>query len=222
MSLCNRSDVTKLIEGKSVAIVGGAPSVLINEEGFIDGHDIVVRVNNYKLFRPTGERTDIYYSYFGGAIKKTVKELIHDGVKLCMCKCPNTKFIESEWHRLNGKMNGVDFRYIYRMRKDWWFCKTYVPELEHFLKVFNTLGQHIPTTGFSAIYDILEHNPKSVYITGFDFFESKLHNVNEKWEKINTKDPIKHMPEFEKKWLKDNLNNYPITADEYLTRLLNA
>lgn len=222
MALLNKNKLLNFIKGKIVAIVGSAPSVLMNDAGFIDSHDIVIRVNNYKLFNNTGKRTDIYYSYFGGAVKKTAKELINDGVKFCICKCPNAQFIQSEWHRKHGKMNGVDFRYIYRMRDGWWPTDVYVPHVAEFLETFEVLDKHIPTTGFSAIYDTLKYEPKSVYITGFDFFESGFHNVNEKWRKVNNSDPICHRPDLEKKWLIDNLKKYPIILDKTLEDMLNA
>jgi hypothetical protein len=32
------------------------------------------------------------------------------------------------------------------------------------------------TTGMSAILDVLRYNPKEIYVTGFDFFKSKIHH----------------------------------------------
>lgn len=217
---CDKEFVREFLQGKRVAIVGSAPSVIENEQGFIDSHDVVIRVNNYKLFESTGFRTDVFYSFFGSSVKKNVKELKRDGVHLCMCKCPNAKFIESKWHQLNGKPNGTDFRYIYASRKNWWFSKTYVPTVDEFLEHFELLGKHIPTTGFSAILDVLRYNPKSVYITGFDFFKSGIHNVNEKWREGRIDDPICHAPHAELKWLRLNANKYPLIFDEHLKSLM--
>lgn len=217
---CSKNRLSEVFEGKNVVIVGGAPSSLKNKIGYIDSFDVVVRVNNYKLFPQTGKRTDVFYSYFGGAIKKTVQELKRDGVYLCICKCPNEKVIESEWHRRHGKMNGVDFRYIYRGRKEFWFCDTYVPSIDEFAETFNLLDKHIPTSGFGAIYDVLKHSPKSLYITGFDFFSSGLHNVDERWAKLNAADPIGHRPDLELNWLKNNIGNYPIILDETLKAMV--
>lgn len=212
--------LSEFFEGKRVAIVGSGPGSLDNEEGFIDKFDIVVRVNNYKLIKNTGKRTDVFYSYFGGAIKKTKQELIKDGVKLCIAKCPNSKFIESKWHTENNKINGIDFRYIYQKRKDWWFCNTYVPSNDEFLTSFNLIGKHVPTSGFSAILKIIEFDVAEIYLTGFDFFESNIHNVNESWRKINNTDPIGHRPDLEKKWLLKNIKNHPFTFDKKLTTSL--
>jgi hypothetical protein len=214
--LCDSEYVRQFIEGKRVAVVGSGPGVMLNRPGFIDSHDIVMRVNNYKIFPQTGFRTDIHYSFYGQSIRKTRKQLIFDGVKLCMCKCPDAKFMESRWHRENGKHRGTDFRYIYDGRLNWWFCKTYIPTVDEFMEQFNLLGGRVPTTGFSAILDTLKYNPESVYITGFDFFQSGVHNVNEPWRKNNPDDPIGHAPERELEWLVNNLPNYPITVDESL------
>jgi hypothetical protein len=222
MQFCDKETVRNAIEGKTVAIVGSGPGVLDSEPGFIDSHDVVVRVNNYKLTIQTGNRTDIYYSFFGNSIRKAASDLIRDGVKLCLCKCPNAQFIESLWHRTNNKMAGVDFRYIYQNRANWWFCETYVPTVEELLLQFNLLEKHIPTTGFSALLDVLSYGPKSVYLTGFDFFSSGIHNVNEAWRPGDPSDPIGHVPEKELQWLFDNLKSQPIKLDKVLTKMIGS
>lgn len=204
MRFVDFSEVKKRLAGCSVAIVGSAPCSLGNEPGFVDSHDIVVRVNNYKLGEKQGYRCDIHYSFYGTSIRSLVGELIREGVTLCMCKCPNSKPIDSQWHLVNRKPEGVDYRYIYQYRAAWWFCDTFVPDDERFLKKFNLLGRHQPTTGFAAILDVLDAEPKSVYITGFDFFTSKMHNVNEAWNHKNTSDPICHRPDLELGWLRYN------------------
>ena len=86
------------LQGRRVALVGSGPGVLDNRPGFIDSHDVVVRVNNYKLSPAAGARTDVFYSFFGSSIRKSVEELKRDGVDLCVCKCPNAQFMQSAWH----------------------------------------------------------------------------------------------------------------------------
>lgn len=224
MRFITRQQVAERFAGKTVAIVGSGPGSLTNRPGIIDGHDVVVRVNNYKLSPPaTGRRTDVHYSFYGISIKKRKYDLKRDGVKLCMCKCPNAHAIQSEWHRQNRQMIGVDYRPHYERRRSFWFCDTYVPTVDEFLVSFNLLGGHIATTGFSAILDVLSFEPKSVYLTGFDFFRSGIHNVNERWKPgKNPDDPIKHVPEQEFAWLAANWRNYPITVDDVLARHLEA
>lgn len=217
---CSSEVVREAIEGKRVALVGSGPGCLDNPPGYVDSHDVVVRVNNFKTVPDsgTGMRTDIFYSFFGNSIKKSVAELKAGGVQLCICKCPNGQFIDSPWHRINRKMAGVDFSYIYRSRDSWWFCPTYVPSVPEFLKHFEMLGRHVPTTGFSALLTILEYNPRNVFVTGFDFFQSGVHNVNEQWRAGHPSDPIGHSPEAERSWFAKNFLDLPITMDAMLAK----
>lgn len=222
MRFLDRSECQPVFEGKRIAIVGSGPGVLDNEPGFVDGHDVVVRVNNYRLVSPaTGQRTDVFYSFFGTSIKKTAHELARDGVTLCMCKCPNAHAIESEWHRANGKMIGVDYRPHYERRASWWFCDTYIPTVEEFMVGFRLLGDHMPTTGFAAILDVLSFDPAEIYLTGFDFFRSGVHNVSDPWRVKNLDDPIRHEPERELAWLAANWRGLPLRGDVALMKALN-
>ena len=214
-------NVVDRLRGARVALVGSAPSVLDNAPGFVDSHDVVVRVNNYKTGTAPGFRCDVFYSFFGGSIKKNRDDLVNDGVRLCMCKCPNAKPIQSDWHERNGKQIGIDFGYIYEMRKDWWFCDTYVPTVERFVKSFQLLDRHIPSTGFAAILEVLACDPLSLYLTGFDFFSSGVHNVDEKWRPGDQEDPIGHRPHLESLWLAANSGRYLVRFDPKLSELMN-
>lgn len=220
MRFLQTHELLPFFEGRSVAIVGSGPGVLTNPQGFVDGHEVVVRVNNYKLSNAAGFRTDVFYSFFGSSIRKTAAELKRDGVRLCICKCPNDHAIESEWHRRHGLMIGVDYRPHYQRRRDFWFCDVFIPSREEFLATFDLLGRHVPTTGFAAILKVLSLAPRSVYLTGFDFFSSRLHNVNEPWRPRNPSDPIRHRPERELAWLAANAGRWPMTFDCVLNGLI--
>jgi len=215
-------EVAAKLKGQHIAIVGSGPGSLDNAPGLVDGYSIVVRVNNYKTGPAQGFRTDIHYSFYGTSIRKTKEDLINDGVKLCMCKCPNSKPIESEWHERNGKQVGIDFKYIYKNRAAFWFCDTFVPNDDHFVRSFELLGKHIPTTGFSAILDVLACEPSSVFLTGFDFFTSGIHNVDEAWKAGNPQDPICHRPDIEAAWLRANHAGKNITFDKRLQQMMEA
>lgn len=220
--LISWNSVAEVFAGKRVAIVGSGPGSKGNPPGFVDSHDVIVRVNNYAC-EPnsgTGMRTDVHYSFYGTSITKTAHELQRDGVRMCMNKCPNGQFIESEWHRKRGKLNGVDFRYIYQARESFWFCDTWVPDVDHFMRGFNLLGGKVPTTGFTAILDVLACSPRHVFLTGFDFFQSGVHNLNERWKPGNPSDPIGHTPEGERAWLLQNFERLPVTMDEMLSQAL--
>ena len=216
------SSVVERFRGKRVAIVGSGPGCVEHEPGFIDSHDIVVRANNFKTGAGQGFRTDAHYSFYGRSIRKTAAELQASGVALCMCKCPNSKPIESPWHERMRKVVGIDFRYIYASRKDFWFCDTFIPSDERFLKSFHLLKRHVPTTGFAAILDVLDCEPASIYLTGFDGFTSGIHNVNERWNPGNAQDPIGHRPDLELAWLRANKEKSPISVDRRLRLALKA
>lgn len=218
MRFVDHSAVVQRLRRKSVAIVGSGPGCLDNEPGFVDAHEVVVRVNNYKTGLQQGMRCDVFYSFFGASIRKQAADLVRDGVTLCMAKCPDAKPIESPWHEERGKQTGIDFRYIYDLRKDWWFCDTYVPSAERFISHFELLGKHIPTTGFAAILDVLDCAPREVYLTGFDFFTSGVHNVDEPHRMKNSDDPIGHRPELEAQWLR--AQGAPLRFDRTMSRLL--
>lgn len=217
MRFVDRPTVRKMFEGKFVCLVGSGPGILDNPSGFIDSHDVVCRVNNYGLSgATTGRRTDAHYSFYGTSIRKKVDELVRDGVQLCINKCPDAKFIESQWHEVNGKTRGVDFREIHRERAGWWFCDTYVPTVDEFMAHFTLLGGHVPTTGFAALLDILSFKPANIYMTGFDWFTSKVHNVNQRWKPANPGDPIGHVPDAEREWFAENVEHLPVTMDSRL------
>lgn len=220
MRFVSFAEVQDRLRGKSIAIVGSGPSCLDNAPGFVDSHDVVLRVNNYKLGEAQGRRCDVFYSFFGGSIKKTAAELQRDGVTLCLCKCPNSKPVTSEWHERNGKQNGIDFRYVYAARRTFWFCDTFIPDDAHFLRSFECLQRHIPSTGFAAIWNVLPCSPKRVYLTGFDFFSSGVHNVDEKWRPGRSDDPIGHRPDLERGELARLAELYPITMDETMQQLM--
>lgn len=218
MRFVSFEEVAERFRGKRVAIVGSGPGCLDNKPGFVDRHDVVVRVNNHKIGGAQGFRTDVHYAFFGTSIRKTREELIGEGVKLVMCKLPNSQPIDSDWHRARGKLAGIDYTYIYRNRAAFWFCDTFIPDDAQFLAKFNLLGQHQPTTGFAAILDVLECEPASVYLTGFDGFTSGVHNVDEPWRAKNTDDPICHRPDLELAWLKANKDR--LTFDKRLSEIL--
>lgn len=210
------SEVITRLRGKRIAIVGSAPSCVDHEAGFIDSHDVVIRINNFKVGIGQGLRTDVHYSFYGTSIKTSAAQLSETW--FCMCKCPDDKPIESPWHEQHGKQVGIDFRYIYRNRASWWPCPVYIPDTDHFLHSFELLDEHIPTTGFAAILDVAMCRPQSIFLTGFDFFTSGMHNVNERWQAGDPADPICHRPDLEAAWIKQHAELF--IFDKKLTQLL--
>lgn len=231
MSRLKKEDLYEIFNKKRVCIVGSGPSVMENASGHIDSYEVVVRVNNYKtkgidkkgkeydFTEKTGSRCDYHYSFYGSSIRKTVEELIDDGVKAHLCKCPNDECHVTEWHKGRGQIGGGDFRPLYRRRESFWGLPVYIPQKKHYMKLFDALGRHVPTTGFMGIWEILQCEPKELYITGFDFMSSGVHNVNERWLKGREDDPVRHIHHKEeaivRAWYFDKKG---ITLDRYLAR----
>jgi len=218
--------------GKSVAIIGSGPSAFQNSGAHIDSHDVIVRIQNYKMRKfekLVGSRTDVVHSFWGISMRKTATELAQDGVTLCMCKCHDGSLpFKCEWHEKSGKIHGVNYRYIYNLRAQFWFCDVYAPKVDRFMDYFSRIKNqdsrypgHQPTTGMACLYDFMGFECSKVYVTGFDFFTSRIHNGNEAWSPQNSDDPIRHMPEKEMAWLKENWpkNWY---ADKRLSELIGA
>lgn len=175
------------IQNKTVLIVGGGPLAIQNKEWF-NSFDIIVRLNNYKKLSDT--RTDIFFSYFGRNIKKTKEELIKDGVKYCINKCPNLDMTLS-LSIYNVTM--TDYRWIYDFRKNWWFCPLVSLTEKELINQIIKLNGNMPTVGLSAVMYFSNLNIKSLDIIGFDCFESGVHNLNEKWDNSGN-----HRPDLEK------------------------
>ena len=74
------------------------------------------------------------------------------------------------------------------------------------------------TTGFAAILDVLDCQPKNIYLTGFDFFTSGLHNVDERWRPGDPADPIGHRPQAEAHWVQAHADQF--LFDRRLRQLL--
>ncbi len=175
-------EIETLIKGKRVVVLGSAPSVLNNDGKNIDSYDIVVRVNNFKIdgFEDkVGRKLDIYYSFFGRSIKKENDELKRHGLKFIMCKYPNEEFLS---HTGGIPKAGISdgCKWVYELRKDWWQFPLWIPKMKYFKQNFEKIFR-IPTTGVSAILDVLRFEPKELYVTGFDFMTSGYHNTDEKW-----------------------------------------
>jgi hypothetical protein len=228
-----RDELKDIFKGKTVCIMGSAPSVNENTCNNIEQHDIVVRINNYKtrgidlhnraydFTEYVGARVDYHYSFYGGSIRTTQNSLKEAGIKGHLCKCPNEECHVTDWHKERNFIQGGDFRPIYRRRHDFWIAPVYIPEREHYMKLFHELGDHVPTTGFACIWEIAQLEPKYMYITGFDFFRSGKHNTDEIWRAGHQSDPIKHLPDTEAKLLKQwAYKNKIYRLDEHLRYML--
>jgi hypothetical protein len=179
---CARRDqVEALVAGRRVVIFGGAPSCLDNARQEIEGFDTILRVNNFdcrKWGDRIGRRTDIYYTYWAPKdLHVSNRELQAQGCKLLWSKIPNADF--TAHYRVGKERPGVaaDFRWIFDARRQWFKIPVYIPTVAEFYENYNIMRRFL-TTGVSAIVDVMRMRPKELYLTGFDFYESRTTEVD--------------------------------------------
>jgi hypothetical protein len=133
----------------------------------IDKYDVIVRVNNAlpllkSMYKDIGSRTDVWYSscYYGDAEHRNravLDPLLAKDCKFLVSSYPPVRGYKAQVNKFfrdcAAKGVGVtvpypDFQYIY-------------------LKVALGGGHKRPTTGLSAIYDIIQMHPKELLVTGF-------------------------------------------------------
>lgn len=166
---------------KTVMVLGSAPNVTTTKADFMESFDLIVRVNNYSHFNEC-KRTDVYSSFFGKSIRKAAIEILCDGCKLLMAKCPQEEIV---CKNVDGSINDLlsaNYAWIYSYRLEW-FEKAglplYIQPVKNFCEANEKIGQ-ICTTGVSTILDIMRYEPKKLYFAGFDFAMSGLHDINKK------------------------------------------
>jgi hypothetical protein len=175
----------KYVEGKTIALVGPAQSIIGTGKGdIIDKFDLVVRLNKSiplpsNIKNDIGSKSDIIYnslntSDFPGENNLNPKLYKKYGVKFV---CTSYPFNHNIFH--DDILN-----YIYKYK------------FELPLKVMNdlkfrnfekSLGTR-PYTGTCAIMDLLSYPIKYLYITGLDFYQTKYYN---EYRRIS-KDGLKH------------------------------
>ena len=176
------------LRDKRVIIVGPAPSVLKNTREFIEGFDVVVRLNkilpiNEDLVPNIGRRTDILYNNLNltddpgkNRIPNSLLEKYE--VKFVSCPYPPIQpFLPDIIYFLNQNRKRISFHHI---------------PTAFYRKIENNL-QTRPNTGLCAILDILRYPIKELYITGLTFFEdgyisqySNVKDFNKFYKQMNS------------------------------------
>lgn len=170
--------VNKFINNKKILVLGSARCVAHLTTSFMEDFEIIVRCNNYKHFNEC-RRVDIYYSFLGGSIKKSIDDIISDGTKFIFCRCPDMDFSQ----HVGGKYipgRSFDARPLYKHRREKCFFRIpyYIQTFKNYRHNYH-LCDRLLSTGVSAIVDVLRYDPKYVYIAGYDFFTQLFHNTNE-------------------------------------------
>jgi hypothetical protein len=176
-----------LIYNKRVVLVGGAPYVK-NNGCKIDSYDTVIRVNcSHSLTKEQtkkdyGSRTDILYHCLcthtinGGPIPK---DLI-DKVQLLIGTIPCLKKNEYPYSSFRD-----GYEHMYNKLEPFVLSKFTNVSKDEFISLENEIGCR-PWTGISAINNILKHNPKELYITGFtNGFGGNNRNMNKHNDRLN-------------------------------------
>ena len=164
---------TKFVEGKCIALVGPAQSIIGTEKGeLIDKFDLVVRLNKSiplpsSLKNDIGTKTDIIYnslntSDFPGENNLNPKLYKKYGVKFV---CSSYPFNSNIFH--DDIVN-----YVYKYKFELPLKVMNDIKFRNFEKILKTR----PYTGTCAIMDLLSYPIKYLYITGLDFYQTKYYN----------------------------------------------
>ena len=227
----NRNNYHKYIEGKSVALVGPAEYLTKTSNGkIIDGFEIVVRINRgleliEQYSESIGTRTDILYNCMikspdnGGNL--SVREYKKHGVEW-ISTVPGS---DSSGNCYSNVLHPMVKRFdIYKMK---YFFKFHVMDYKKY-SALNKKVKSRANTGFSAIFDLLAHNPSQLYVTGFSFY---LDNFIPGYKKGCSRNEIefsrqcfvseRHKQQPQWQLLKDTYNeNDKIVFDNTLERIL--
>jgi hypothetical protein len=211
----------QFVEGKCIALVGPAQSILGTNKGeIIDKFDLVIRLNKslplpQHLKNDIGSRTDIIYnslntSDFPGENNLNPKLYKKYGVK----------FVSSSYPFNHNIFHDDILNYVLKYKFELPLKVINDKKFRNFERMLGTR----PYTGTCAIMDILCYPIKYLYITGLDFYQTKYYNEY----RISTKESLKHTknspihqakPQLE--YLKNlSLFDNRIILDNFLDKLL--
>lgn len=168
------SEYRDYIEGRSVVVVGPAPSVVGSGGGdLIDGHDVVVRLNHAlpvpeDMAEDIGTRTDVLYSTLKRKSLLQNPQWLRTHLKAVVCPY--------------GPVEPFD-RYMRQCKADF-LC----PYDEFQYHVLESLLGVRPTIGFSAILHLMSLPLATLHVTGITFFRRTEGNDGGYHEQYKNKD----------------------------------
>jgi hypothetical protein len=166
-SVLNLND---LIKGKRIAIIGPADSSLNTGKGeYINGFDFVVRLNKApniigegKWDSDIGSKTDIlFHSFFenekfgGGPLRFELYDRL--GIQYVINPLPTFFGYRNSF---NYYKKYLENRVVYTLPR------------ASFIPIKKSFKKYRPTTGFCALYSILNSDFSELYISGFTFFKT--------------------------------------------------
>ncbi len=185
-------DYKRLLDGKSVIVVGPAKTLIGNKHGaMIDSYDLVVRFNTVIEYLPfpdelsadIGARTDILYFNNEVMIDDIIgqRRITHERfigitreLQMKYLICTNNGFSFDERLSLATNCRDEESRFRQFLGENQLsirFTMLYaLPDL-----VRNWLSGHVGRTGFMAIADLLRYDISRLHITGMTFYHSGGH-----------------------------------------------
>ena len=211
----------KFVEGKSIALVGPAQSIIGTNKGeIIDKFDVVVRLNKSiplpsNIKNDIGSRSDVIYnslntSDFPGENNLNPKLYKKYGVKFV---CSSYPFNHDIFH--DDILN-----YVYKYKFELPLKVMNDIKFKNFEKSLGTR----PYTGTCAIMDLLSYPIKYLYITGLDFYQTRYYSEYRKISKGTlkyNKNNIIHQYKPQIDYLKNiSLFDNRVILDTFLDKLL--
>jgi hypothetical protein len=231
----HEEEYLEFLRNKSVAVVGPAASSTFQENGQkIDSFDVVVRVNRgmelvkeNKLF--IGSKTDVLYNSldFSPLVGGNLYQDNLENIEFICCPYPikSRTFQNHIFSNMPNRNESLFEKYKIRFISE----GLYAHAVEETNSRINS--------GFGAILDILDNSPKSLFITGLDFYRSTYHpkyNARRKWgsdykkieEDLEFKlfnDSSRHNPDRQYKYFKRMLKKHEdvIELDGFMSSIIN-
>ncbi len=203
------------LNDKSIAIVGRAGLDDLDQGEWIDSHDVVVRIHSpvpYAGYIVPHEAPEWTYSPF---VPEEWQSRVGSHVNVFYHKEFHVSGMEKllpAFERAGGRFLGVEYSgnlWSYHCSEVRRLAPCRYLTNDHFLNMMDVVGD-IPFAGSVAIGDILRHDIKSLYITGFPtFFTADGTLLPDKWVQKNRGMNFKNID-----WLRRLCDQYDaITAD---------
>lgn len=210
-------------EGKRVAIVGGADSVLAKKMGqYIDSFDVVVRINKgveliEDQYEYVGTRTDFL---FHSLYDEGVKDRGSSPITLSLWEKYNVKNIV---YSNNCSSSGYAASNFLKFLKNT-NCKKTITQIPGYLLKKNLDIVKSPTTGFSAINTIFNCNPTQIYLTGITFMKTSHNKLYRNDMNRDYLSSSSHDTEAEYQYIKKIFleNKNKIYIDEVLRKIIES
>jgi hypothetical protein len=185
------ADYHQLLQGKKIAIVGPAETMIGTGQGhLIDSYDLVVRFNTVirylpfpdELTRDIGRRTDLLYANNEVVLDGIVDQRDVSHTKFAeLCDQLAMKYIVSTNNDFTYKSSGharrchADGETVKRFLRDQKIKTTFRMLFATSDLARKWLSGYIARTGFLAILDLLAYDISQLYITGMTFYHQGGH-----------------------------------------------